>query len=139
MRNENGSMCEMNDFHFRVVLTRTHAGFWFILPFFSILLHAGKRDDVTPTGRAVESRAHRGRKRLAHRARDAQCAAPTKPSLLNQRNMYVDHVKRSRQKSSERKQKTPTGRGGTLGRPPLWRKDGYRYPHMKKVLKLLSR
>ena len=21
-------MCEMNDFHFRVVLTRTHAGFW---------------------------------------------------------------------------------------------------------------
>ena len=53
MRNENGSMCEMNDFHFRVVLTRTHAGFWFILPFFSILLHAGKRDDVTPTGRAM--------------------------------------------------------------------------------------
>ena len=71
--------------------------------------------------------------------RAGQCPAPTKPSLLNQRNMYVDHVKRSRQKSSERKQKTPTGRGGTLGRPPLWRKDGYRYPHMKKVLKLLSR
>ena len=69
MRNENGSMCEMNDFQFRIALTRTHAGFWFILPFFSILLHAGKRDDVTPTGRAVESR--------AHRARDAQCAAPT--------------------------------------------------------------
>ena len=45
--------------------------------------------------------------------RAAQCAAPTKPSLLNQRNMYVDHVKRSRQKSSERKLKTPIRRGGT--------------------------
>ena len=27
-------MCEMNDFHFRVVLTRTHTEFWHILPFF---------------------------------------------------------------------------------------------------------
>ena len=60
MRNENGSMCEMNDFQFRIALTRTHAGFWFILPFFSILLHAGKRDDVTPTGRAAQSAAPTG-------------------------------------------------------------------------------
>ena len=35
--------------------------------------------------------------------------------------MHADNTKRSRWKSSERKQKTPTGRGGTLGRPPCWR------------------
>ncbi len=33
----NGIMCEMNDFRFRIVLTRTHAGFWAFLPnFFSV-------------------------------------------------------------------------------------------------------
>ena len=53
MRNENGSMCEMNDFHFRVVLTRTHAEFWHILPFFFDFPACGGRDGVTTTGRAM--------------------------------------------------------------------------------------
>ena len=63
MRNENGSMCEMNDFQFRIALTRTQV-FGLFSRFFSILLHAGKRDDVTPTGRA------------------GQCPAPTRWRLL---------------------------------------------------------
>ena len=53
--------------------------------------------------------------------------------------MYVDHVKRSRQKSSERKQKTPIRRGGTPARPPRWRKDGCCYFPMKIGLKSLTR
>ena len=32
--------------------TRTYAGFWHVLPFFSFLPHSGKRVGVTPTGRA---------------------------------------------------------------------------------------
>ena len=34
------------------------------------------------TGRAVESRAHRGRKRLAHRARDGQVSRPYETVLV---------------------------------------------------------
>ena len=87
-------MCEMNDFQFRIALTRTHAGFLVFLPHFFDLTEALRttgRVGTLPThsiqrlratGRAVESRAHRGRKRLAHRARDGRCPAPTrKPAI----------------------------------------------------------
>ena len=110
----NGIMCEMNDFRFRIVLTRTHAGFLVFLPHFFFT------ETLRTIGRVSTHPAH-STQCLRATGRAAQCAAPTKPSLLNQRNMYVDHVKRSRQKSSERKQKTPIRRGGTLARPPCWR------------------
>ena len=61
------------------------------------------------TGRAVESRAHRGRdgqgasacsmQRLRVIGRAGQCPAPTRLSLLNQRNMHADNAK-NRQNSS---------------------------------------
>ena len=74
---------------------------------------AHSKQRLRVTGRAVESRAHRGRKRLAHRARDGRCPAPTKPSLLNQRNMYADHMKESdRNHQNGNNKRHPAGANG---------------------------
>ena len=106
--------------------------FWF----FSHIFHF--TETLRTIGRVSTHPAH-STQCLRATGRAGRCPAPTRLPLLNQRNLYADHAKRSRQKSSERKQKTPTGRGGTLGRPPRWRKDGYCYFPMKIGLKPLAR